>query len=37
MHRIIIPDTSCFIILAKIGELEILNKVYGEIITTPDC
>lgn len=36
MRRIIICDTSCFIILSKIGELEILQKLYGEIITTPD-
>ncbi|KFC24153.1 DUF3368 domain-containing protein [Chryseobacterium sp. FH1] len=36
MHRIIICDTSCFIILSKIGELDILQKLYGEIITTPD-
>jgi len=36
MHRIIICNTSCFIILSKIGELDILQKLYGEIITTPD-
>jgi predicted nucleic acid-binding protein len=36
MPKIIISDTSCFIILAKIGELELLHKVYGEIITTLD-
>jgi predicted nucleic acid-binding protein len=34
MHKIIISDTSCFIILSNIGELEILHKVYGSILTT---
>lgn len=34
MPKTIISDTSCFIILTKIGELELLHKVYGEIITT---
>lgn len=36
MPKPIISDTSCFIILAKIGQFEILHQVYGEIITTPD-
>lgn len=36
MHKTIIADTSCFIILNKIGELELLPKVYGQIVTTPD-
>ena len=36
MHKTIISDTSCFIILANIGELELLNKVYGQIVTTVD-
>ena len=34
MHKTIISDTSCFIILHKIGELELLQKLYGLIITT---
>ena len=33
-HKTIISDTSCFIILSNIGELNLLQKVYGEIITT---
>ncbi len=33
-HKTIISDTSCFIILSKIGALDLLQKVYGEIITT---
>ncbi len=36
MHKTIISDTSCFIILTNIGELELLRKVYGQIVTTPD-
>jgi hypothetical protein len=34
MHKTIISDTSCFIILANIGELDLLHKVYGKIATT---
>ncbi|MES2332915.1 MAG: DUF3368 domain-containing protein [Bacteroidota bacterium] len=34
MPKTIISDTSCFIILKNIGELDILQKVYGQIITT---
>jgi predicted nucleic acid-binding protein len=34
MHKTIISDTSCFIILKNIGELDLLHKVYGQIITT---
>ncbi len=36
MHKTIISDTSCFSILANIGELELLHKVYGQIVTTVD-
>lgn len=36
MPDIIISDTSCLIVLAKIGELELLKKLYGSIITTED-
>ena len=34
MHKIIISDTSCFIILTNIGELHLLQKLYSKIITT---
>lgn len=34
MPKTIISDTSCFIILTNIGELDLLRKVYGQIITT---
>lgn len=36
MPKTIISDTSCFIILTNIGELDLLHKVYGQITTTPD-
>ncbi len=36
MPKIIISDTSCFIILTNIGSLDLLQKVYGQIITTID-
>lgn len=36
MPRVIISDTSCFIVLTNIGELELLRQVYGHVITTPD-
>lgn len=36
MPKAIISDTSCFIILTNIGELELLHKVYGQILTTTE-
>ena len=36
MHKAIISNSSCFILLDKIGELEILNKLIGTIITTTE-
>jgi hypothetical protein len=36
MPKTIISDTSCFIILSKINELDLLYKVYGQITTTID-
>lgn len=36
MHKTIISDTSCLILLHKIGELNLLNKLFGTIITTPE-
>ncbi len=36
MPNIIISDTSCLIILAKIGELDLLRQVSGSVRTTPD-
>lgn len=34
MHRTIISDTSCFIVLTTINQLDLLQKVYGKITTT---
>ena len=34
MHKTIISDTSCFILLSGIGELELLQKTYGQVLTT---
>jgi predicted nucleic acid-binding protein len=34
MHRIIIADTSCLILLSKINELDLLQKIYGNVFIT---
>lgn len=36
MPKVIISDTSCFIILKNIGEIDLLHKVYGKVVTTLD-
>ncbi|GHT24674.1 DUF3368 domain-containing protein [Bacteroidia bacterium] len=36
MSKTIISDTSCFIILSKIGQLEILQQLFGTVVTTPE-
>lgn len=36
MHRIIISDTSCLIALQNIGLLDVLQKLFGEIIITTE-
>jgi predicted nucleic acid-binding protein len=36
MRRTIVSDTSCFIILTNIGELDLLHRTFGEIITTKE-
>lgn len=36
MPDIVISDTSALIILQKIDELNLLNKIYGELLTTPE-
>lgn len=36
MQKTIISDTSCLIILEKIGELDILQKLYHQIIITEE-
>ena len=37
MHKTIISDTSCLILLENIGELELLQKLFGVIITTQEA
>ena len=31
----VIADTSCFILLDKIGELSLLHQIFNQILTTP--
>jgi predicted nucleic acid-binding protein len=36
MPEIVISDTSCLILLDKIGELDLLKKAYSSVLTTPE-
>lgn len=36
MQKIIISDTSCLILLDKIGELNLLNKMFGVVTITQE-
>lgn len=36
MPKVIISDTSTLILFHKIEEFQILEKVYGELLTTPE-
>lgn len=36
MPQIIISDTSCLILLQKIDELDLLHKVFGQIVITEE-
>jgi predicted nucleic acid-binding protein len=36
MPKTIISDTSCLIVLTNIGELDLLRKTYGSIVTTAE-
>lgn len=36
MRSTIISDTSCLILLDKIGQLDLLHKLFGSIITTQE-
>ncbi|MBN1632909.1 MAG: DUF3368 domain-containing protein [Ignavibacteria bacterium] len=36
MHKVIIAYTSCIILFTNIGELDLLRKLYSEIIITPE-
>lgn len=37
MQKTILSDTGCLIFLEKIGELELLHRVFGEILVTRDA
>ena len=34
MSKIVISDTSCLVLLSKINELDVVEKLFSEIITT---
>jgi predicted nucleic acid-binding protein len=36
MPKVVIADSSCLIILSKIGELELLHLLYARISITPE-
>ena len=36
MRNMVVSDTSCLILFHKIGELDILRKVYESVTTTPE-
>jgi predicted nucleic acid-binding protein len=36
MPKVIISDTSCLIVFSKINELEVLKRLYSEIVTTEE-
>ena len=36
MQKIIISDTSCLVLLEKIGELAILHQLYGQVTITAE-
>ena len=36
MQRVIVSDSSCLIGLLNIGRLELLQCLYGEVLTTPE-
>jgi predicted nucleic acid-binding protein len=33
--KVVIADTSCFILLDKIGEIDLLKNLFKEVVTTP--
>ncbi len=36
MQKTIVSDTSCLIIFEKIGELDLLEKLFGKILITQE-
>ncbi|MBK6997550.1 MAG: DUF3368 domain-containing protein [Saprospiraceae bacterium] len=35
METVIVSDTSCLIVLSKIGHLDLLKSLYGSVVITP--
>ena len=35
-NKIVITDTSCFVLLEKINALTILHQVFATVLTTPE-
>lgn len=35
METVIISDTSCLVVLDKIGQLSLLRESYGNVVVTP--
>lgn len=35
-YDLVVADTSCFILLNKIGEIQLLLKMFGTVSTTPE-
>lgn len=36
MQKVIVSDTSCLILLDNIGELKLLNRLFGQIVITQE-
>ena len=36
MQHVIISDSSCVILFKNIGKLDVLEKLYGQILITPE-
>lgn len=36
MPKVVVSDTSCLIILTKVDKLDLLQKIYSEVVTTPE-
>jgi predicted nucleic acid-binding protein len=36
MYKLIIADTSCLILLSKIGQLDLLHRLFDDITITPE-
>ena len=36
MPEVVISDTSTLVVFQKLRRIELLEKVYGELLTTPE-